>query len=168
MKILYFLICILLTQSVFSQKYALIDRNFKKPILFTDSVTINQVRNNYFPVRVEDLDSLLANFAYLIVELKSLQRSKFKLYKMKSGSTVTQIKTVSKAYGDSYDILLTTSANNVIAEYLVADNKTKNKNAIKNIKAFTNYIKKDKEMTIKEFREYNPIIYDATVYISTN
>lgn len=26
----------------FSQKYALIDRDFKKPILFTDSVTVSQ------------------------------------------------------------------------------------------------------------------------------
>ncbi len=100
-------------------------------------------------------------------ELKSLQRSKFKLYKLKSGNTVTQIKTVSKAYGDSYGILLTTSANNVNAEYLVAYNKTKNKNAIKNLKAFVNYIKKDKELTIKEFHEYNPVIFDATVFIST-
>ncbi len=50
MKILYTLILIFFANYAFSQKYALVDRDFKKPILFTDSVTINQVSNNYFPI----------------------------------------------------------------------------------------------------------------------
>ena len=165
MKRSFTIIFFLFSVSVIAQKQALIDRSFKNPILFTDSVTISQVSSNYFPVAVKDLDSLVANLSYLKGTLTSLQRAKFKSYKLKCGNTEINIKTVPHAYGDSYDILLLTSVNNINAEYLLADNKSLNKKAIKNIDSFINFIKKDKQLIIKEFKEYNPFIYDATIYI---
>ena len=153
--------------SAYSQKYALIDRNFAKPILFTDSVTINQVSSNYFPVQVNDLDTLLANMQYLSTQLKYIQRSKFKSYNLRSGRTTMKITTVPQAYGDSYDILLFTSADNVNAEYLLANAKQLNKRAIKNLNSFVSFIKKDKDLVVREFKEYQPMVYDATVFIST-
>lgn len=102
-----------------AQKYALIDRDYKKPILFTDSVTVSQVSNNYFPVNVSDLDSLNANLEYIINQLENVERAKFKSYKLKSGNTQIQVNTVTHAYGDAYDILLVTNANNVIAEFYI-------------------------------------------------
>jgi hypothetical protein len=151
----------------YSQKYALIDRDFKKPILFTDSVTISQVNSNYYPIRTIDIDSVLANCNFLISELKNLQRAKFKSYKIHSGNTIVQVETVSKAYGDSYNIILQTKADIVIAEYLIASNRELNKRAIKNLLAFTNYIKSDKELVVHEFINYNPVIFDATVFINS-
>jgi len=157
---------LLTAASAFSQKYALIDRDFKKPILFTDSVTISQVSSNYFPIKTTDIDSLLANCNFLISELKTLQRAKFKSYKIRSGNTIVEVTTVSKAYGDSYNIMLQTKADIVIAEYLIASNQGLNKRAIKNLQAFIDYIKDDKDLVVHDFMNYVPIIFDATVYIN--
>ena len=82
MKSRFVIIFLVTGVSGFSQKYALIDRDFKKPILFTDSVTVSQVSKNYFPIRRLDIDSVLANCNYLISELQQLQRAKFKDYKI--------------------------------------------------------------------------------------
>jgi len=161
------LICVLfiIASTCKAQKYALIDRDFKKPLLFTDSVTINQVSSNYFPVRVDDLDSLNANLEYIKSQLTDVQRSKLKSYKLKSGNTEIQVNTISLAYGDAYDILLITKANNVNAEYLISSNKSLNKRAKKNISSFLEFIKKDKDIIIKEFKDFAPVLLDATVYI---
>ena len=160
----------ILTSLIFTasaQKYALIDRNFKKPILFTDSVTINQVTNNYFPIRVADIDSLNANLSFIIAQLSDIQRAKFKSYKLKSGNTIIQINTVAHAYGDAYDILLITSVDNLNAEYLLSSHKSLNKKAIKNINSLLEFLKKDKEIIINEFKDFKPVMLDATVYISS-
>ncbi len=148
-----------------AQKFALIDRDYKKPILFTDSVTISQVSSNYFPVRVNDLDSLIANLEYLKTQLNSVQRSKFKSYKLRSGSSIILVTAVKHAYGDAYDILLTTATGYLNAEYLLADNTILNKKSIRNINRFIDFVKKDKELIIKELKEYEPTILDPTIYI---
>ena len=168
MKAVWTILSILYSFNVSAQKFALIDRDFKKPIIFTDSVTINQVSKGYFPINVKDFDSLFANIIYLIDELKNIQRAKFKSYKIKSGSTTIQITTVPHAYGDAYNILLITSVNNLNAEYLLSNNQDLNKKATKKLNSFMNFIKKDSEIMVNEFKEYQPIIFDATVYIQSN
>ena len=60
---------------------------------------------------------------------------------------------------------MASSISNVIAEYLLADNRNKNKKAIKNVNYFIEYIKKDKEIFIRDLGEYEPVMLDATIYI---
>ena len=158
------LICLTFA-NVAGQKFALIDRDFKKPILYTDSVTVSQVSNNLFPIKVTDLDSLIGNLKFVQNELKGLQRAKFVSYKLSSGQTATKVVTVSKAYGDSYNVFLTTAAGLVVADYLLVDNRQLNKRGIKKIQEFIDYIKTDKALTIHDFIEYHPVLYDATVFI---
>ena len=120
MKIVSLLVLILVSYSAAAQKYALIDRDFKKPILYTDSVTINQVSNKYFPVNAKDFDSLFANITYISGQLKSVQRAKFKSYKLRSGSTIIQVVAVPHAYGDAYNITLSSKRATVIVDFLLA------------------------------------------------
>lgn len=167
MKLLSLLIFIFLGLSLSAQKYALVDRSFKKPILFSDSVTINQVSKGYFPINVKDMDSLFANISYIREQLKGVQRAKFKSYKIKSGNTIIQLTTIPHAYGDAYNILLITTANNLNAEYLLSDNQALNKKAVKKLNSFMDFIKKDKDIMVNEFKQYEPVIFDATVYISS-
>ena len=167
MKSIFTCILTLLIFTASAQKYALVDRNFKNPILFTDSVTINQVTNNYFPIRVADIDTLNANLSFIIGQLSDIQRAKFKSYKLKSGNTIIQINAIAHANGDAYDILLITSVDNINAEYLLSSHKSLNKKAIKNIKSLLDFLKKDKEIIINEFKDFKPVLLDATVYISS-
>lgn len=165
MKAILTTLFIFISALSFSQKYALIDRDFKKPILFTDSVTINQVSNNYFPIKVTDLDSLVANLEYIQKQLGNIQRSKFKSYRLQSGTTNTKVSTVPHAYGDAYDITLLTNANNVNAEYLLVSNVDMNKKAVKKISKFISFIQQDKSIVIKKYKEFEAVLLDATIYV---
>ena len=45
-----------------SQKIALLSQDFKKPILYTDSVTIGQITGGYFAVGINDFDTCVSEF----------------------------------------------------------------------------------------------------------
>ncbi len=49
----------------FDQKVALLDKKLKQPIIFTDSVTVEQINRGYIPVEVKDLDTFYANITYV-------------------------------------------------------------------------------------------------------
>ena len=63
-KLLLILISAICNSS-FGQKIALIDTKFKTPILFTDSVSVNQVSNALLPIRVDEFDTLNAHLEFL-------------------------------------------------------------------------------------------------------
>lgn len=62
--------------SSFGQKIALIDTKFKNPILFTDSVSVNQVSNAFLPIRVDEFDTLNAHLEFIKKVLSEPKRSK--------------------------------------------------------------------------------------------
>ncbi|MGE5108180.1 MAG: hypothetical protein ACM3H8_11590, partial [Sphingobacteriales bacterium] len=62
MKILFFMILFSsVSESVYSQRVALLNLNFKSPILYTDSLTVEQVNSGYFPVEEASIHTFLAN-----------------------------------------------------------------------------------------------------------
>ena len=65
----------LLTLNGFSQKTALLSNDFKKAILYTDSVTLEQIASGYFPISVKDFDTLIGSLSYLKKILKEPGRS---------------------------------------------------------------------------------------------
>ncbi len=73
------------------QKIALLSTDFKRPIIYTDSLTVEQISNALFPVSVENFDTLYANLDYIHSMLKKVQRSKMKSFELHSGSTIISI-----------------------------------------------------------------------------
>jgi hypothetical protein len=68
MKLLL-IFALLLPVTLMAQKIALLDRGFKRPILFTDSATMEHMVQNYFPVHVGDLRSILKTTDWLIATI---------------------------------------------------------------------------------------------------
>jgi len=59
-----------------AQKYALLDKDLKLPILYTDSISVQQIKQGYFPIEKEKIDSFLANLNYISNLLNERTRSK--------------------------------------------------------------------------------------------
>jgi hypothetical protein len=98
------LLSIILLASVKSsaQKTALLDVEFKKPIIYTDSVTVEQIKSGLFPVSTDNFDTLYANIQYLHSMLKKVQRSKMQSFELHSGSTKINISRIPFSNGDRY------------------------------------------------------------------
>src|SRR5215203_2330029 len=98
-----------------SQKYALIDINTKLPILYTDSVSVEQVSRGYFPVEKNSIDTFLANINYISGLIKQGTRAKMESFDLISGATKLTVKRVPYAYGDRYEVIGESKAGEVKA-----------------------------------------------------
>jgi hypothetical protein len=127
----------------YSQKIALLDRKMKQPILYTDSVSLEQLRSGYFPVLRKDLDS----FTVAIKQFKNLvasdQRSKADSYELKTGFTKFSAQTVRMAYGDRYHIITTTDLGYLSGSMTIASGNDKNKRTIENLENLIKYIQRN-------------------------
>ena len=151
-----------------AQKVALLDIDYKKPVLFTDSVSISQLAQGYFPVEVSKIDSFIANLKYVRDRVNpkvNVHRSKTNSFRLKAGSTYIKVETVPHAYGDSYNVYLQSSVSGISADYLLASHEMLTKGIAKRINAFIKYLKKDKSLTINEYQEYSPTEIDQIIYI---
>ena len=70
--------------TICAQQFALIDKNFKLPILYTDSVTVEQVKQGFFPIENRAVDTLVANIKYLKQILEVRQRAKMQAFELNS------------------------------------------------------------------------------------
>lgn len=90
----------------FSQyRYALLDRAYRKPVLYQDSVTKDDLRNGYFPIYADQIDSL-QKFVEVFTKYNKLglKRTYFLNEDYQTSSISFKIKNVQHAYGDLYDI----------------------------------------------------------------
>lgn len=160
-------VCIFLCISIFPilsfcQKIALINTSFKQPIIYTDSLTVEQISSGLFPVSAENFDTLYANLDYIHSMLKKLQRSKMKSFELQSGSTTITIQRVPFSNGDRYISVAKTKINELEAKYNltpVDQSNTKNANRIEK---FMDYMKKNKDL-FKVPYAIHPKIYNVVV-----
>lgn len=135
-----FFISIFFANFAIGQKIALLSSNHKSPILYTDSITVNQIKQGYFPVSSQNFDTLYANLKFLNAMLSERQRSKMQSFSLKAGSTVIEIERLPFAYGDRYKAVVITKIGNTTAKMELFDPKKSNKNNAKEIKELMNYV----------------------------
>jgi hypothetical protein len=145
----------------FSQKIALLSNDFKTPILYTDSLTIEQVSSGRFAVSVDDLDTLVASFAYLKDLLKDLTRSKLESWEFRSGKSVIKTVRMPKAYGDRYEIVVMSKFDEITSIFDVSTEKTNKKNSDR-IEKILKYIEKNRTV-LREWYEITPKMYEVIV-----
>lgn len=161
----YFLILLLIPSLTYAQKYALIDKNIKLPVIYTDSVSVHQVTQGYFPVEKSKIDTFLANLNYIADLHSSITRSKMKSFELRSGSNIMEVSRVPMAYGDQYFVKTVTRAGNVVAEaHLSPSMKKSNKKHRKHFLSIINYITQNQSL-FGEYREIQPKLYN--VYVIT-
>jgi hypothetical protein len=143
-----------------SQKIALFDTKFTQPIIFTDSVTLEQITKGYFPVEVNNFDTLYANLNYIKNMLSKRQRAKMKSFELRAGNTILTISRVPFAYGDRYSTIAKTKIKELESDYVLTDFNKKNSDNLFKIERLMSYMKNNKEL-FKAPNEITPKIYNV-------
>jgi hypothetical protein len=157
------LICLIIAAlPCFSQKTALLDKKLKQPIIFTDSVTLEQVKRGYLPIEVKDLDTFYANLGYIETMLSKPQRAKMSSFDLRAGSSAIQVSRIPMAYADRYNVIFTSMINEINAKYVVGDGKKSNKEIAESIKDLKKYLSSNKSLFTRTY-EIQPKIYNVVV-----
>ena len=138
-KLLLILISAMCNSS-FGQKIALIDTKFKTPILFTDSVSVNQVSNALLPIRVDEFDTLNAHLEFIKKVLSEPKRSKMQSFDLKTQTISISVSRIPMAYADRYIIIMQTLNNGINATYKILRPESPHKDGVKRIDKFRKYI----------------------------
>ena len=109
---IYFLLLFSLT-SFAQKKYTLLERGWHREPLFTDTITKENVKSGYWPVYISELDSLL-KFVGTFKKLNkhSLNRTYFNNDDFKTTNITFDIANIRHAYGDMYNIDITSNVEN--------------------------------------------------------
>lgn len=157
------LLCIALGLSfnASAQKNALINTDLKSPIIFTDSVTVEQVRT-LFPVGVNNFDTLYANLDYLNKMVKTRQRAKMQSFELHSGNVVIKVSRVPFSNGDRYAMKAVSKEDNIVSVFNISDINKSNKKTSERIEKIMSYLKSNKSL-FKDPYDVHPKIYNAVV-----
>lgn len=166
MKRITLFFTLFITSSVFSQKVALLKTDLTSPIIFTDSVTINQISQHYIPIEKKDYDTVYSILWHLrgFLDGNDIKRAKMKSFEMRAGSTTFKITTVPHAYGDCYDIDMITKVNEITSNYRLADGKKLNKKNSLKLEQFMNYMKSEKSVFNENYVEKELHMYNIEIY----
>jgi hypothetical protein len=147
------------------QKIALLDPEFKKPILYTDSVTLDQISSKLIPIQANTFDTISTQLKYIKDLLSNkIQRAKMKSFELRSGLTIIKVTSVKHAYGDSYDVDFVTKADDISSNFRFAKNEDLNKGNIKKIDRLLNYMKNASSLFNNGYVEMQPKLYEVVVY----
>ena len=114
MKQLITFLFLFLSITTFSQKkYTLLERGWHREPLFVDSISKENIKNGYWPVYTSDLDSLL-KFVGTFRKLNKLglNRTYFNNDDFKTANITFDITNIRHAYGDMYNIDITSNVGN--------------------------------------------------------
>lgn len=157
-----FFITISLAFQTYAQKIALLHKEFKEPIIFTDSLTVEQVHSGYFPIEVNNIDTFYANLNYLKQMLGVRQRAKLEAFELRAGNSQFKIERVPFAYGDKYSIKAHNKINEIESIYTISRMKLSNKKNAERINDLMKYISNNKSL-FKIPYEIHPKIYNVVV-----
>ncbi|MEO8932814.1 MAG: hypothetical protein ABI295_00785 [Xanthomarina sp.] len=145
-----------------AQKIALLNTGFKSPIVYTDSVTVQQTTSGLFPVNVNDFDTLYANLDYLNKMLKVRQRAKMKSFELHAGQTEIKISRVPFSNGDRYVIKATTTIGELQSNLYLTDVNQSNKRNSERLEKIMVYMKTNKSL-FKAPISIQPKIYNVVI-----
>jgi hypothetical protein len=158
----FLLSCLLFPFFGLSQHYALIDKKLKLPILYTDSVTVEQISSGWFPIENKHIDTLVADLYYLKDMLDVRQRSKMKSFELRASNSVIHTDRVPFAYGDRYNARMSAQCGEVTASMLLTTPGESNKTNLKSIMRLLSYLKSNRSFW-KEAYNVTPKVYNVVV-----
>lgn len=162
MKRFTFTILILCTLSSYSQRISLLDKNFKQPILFTDSISAEQIKSGYFPIETNNLDTFYSNVKYIIDMLKIRQRAKMQSFELRAGSSTIKVSRVPYAYGDRYLGAVRNQFNEVEAVMPLLNHTVSNKDNANRLQKLLDYLTRNKSL-FREPYAITPKLYNVVV-----
>jgi hypothetical protein len=151
-----------LSTNISAQKIGLINTKFKDPILYTDSLTTNQLYGGYFPFLVSEIDSLYSALEYFKELVSKRQRIKMQYFEFRFNGCVIKTERIPMGYGDRYKIQLTNTIGDNTATYELGNGKITNLILLGRLNNFIEYLKNEKTITLKPYTKA-PRIYNIVV-----
>lgn len=135
------LIVLLLPVGLVAQRIALIDRGFKRPILFIDSATTEDVLNDYFPVHIEDMRSILKTTDWFISSIDAGGAPIKDVSDVPAGKSTFFYSELALRKYVLHNIVLSTSTSGFSTSLKLVRFDDSRKRAIQKLLIFTDYIK---------------------------
>lgn len=148
------LLSVLLPVLAGAQKLALIDRSFKTPISFTDSVSRLQVLQNRFIIYSQDIDSLIRvteRFAQYINTGKVHEPATFDIF---TGHSHIVAMTRKAGHINSYHLVLSTRTDNIGTSITIVSSAGKRK-AMQKLNIFLDHLRNNRSL-LKDARRAAP------------
>ena len=140
MKLLLFF-AMLLPAVLAAQKIALIDRGFKRPIQYTDSVTTEHLFQDYFPIHVEDLRTVIKTADRYISSIDAGgAQSKMEDDVPAGKSRFIHIGSVMRKY-TLHHIVLSTRTSDLTTSMKLVQFEDSRKRAVQKLLIFNDYVK---------------------------
>lgn len=162
MKNTLLILCFIFPLSMCAQKITLLNTDFKSPIIYTDSVTVQQTTTGLFPVSINDFDTLYANLDYLKKMLEIRQRAKMESFELHAGLTIIKIIRTPFSNGDRYVMKATTNIGELQSNLYLADTKQTNKRNAEKLTKVMTYMKTNKDL-FKKPNAIQPKIYNVVI-----
>lgn len=141
MKYIFVFCLAIISLKVLGQKVALLDKNLKQPINFTDSLTEDHIQKEFIPVEVKDLDTFYANLNYIEAMLSNPQKSNLSTFELRAGSSIFVVTRLLRASNDDrYNISLNNTINDVNSRYILANGNKTNREVKYDVKDLKNYL----------------------------
>lgn len=140
---LFILAFLIHSLNVSAQKYLLIDKGLYRAYRSVDSVTKEDLKSGWYPILKTDVDSVIKTLdVFVTIFKKGLNREGFIEYQ--SESLQFEIISIPHAYGDRYDITMTSITDAGKLSLRISSALLKNRDNQERIKNLYNYIKSGK------------------------
>ena len=143
------------------QRVALLHKDFEKPIIYTDSVTAEQM-TDYFPVEIKDFDTLHASLRELSKMLRTRQRSKFESFEYRAGSTILKTTKQTKTHGDAFFVTAITKVDEIQSVYSLTKKSNNNASNARRLDKILSYISTNKSL-FKSPYTVSPKYYNVVI-----
>ena len=160
------ILLILLSFTGICQRFALIDTHTRLPILYTDSISVQQLKQGYFPVEKGTIDSFLANIKYMSNLYEFKGRTKMTSFELRNGITTIKVERAPFERGDRFIINGETKWGEVTSVYNFANKVTSNKENHKRFEKLINYITGNQSL-YSGYKFIQPRVYNMYV-VKTN
>lgn len=124
-----------------AQSIALVDRDFKRPMTLTQTLSIAQLAGRHFPIHTADLDSVIEVTATLARQIADRTAPESEMQVITAGKSKFAI-TIQKAGNyNTYRVLLSTMSDNLGASLELVNDRDNNYSAVQKLYIFLDYLK---------------------------
>lgn len=126
-----------------AQKLYLIDRAFQRPLLVSDTVSLNEVSKGLMPIHVKDIDALLKGIAWLTDNIDNGKFKKDEVKDMHAGYTrfITRIERTGSM--NKYNVVLNTKVGNINTSMVVVAREN-SKRALQRLYILADYLRNNR------------------------
>jgi hypothetical protein len=137
----------------FGQKWALLDRNRKLPILYTDSVTAEQLSKGFFPIEKTCIDSFTTALESIYERLEKNTKSKLDNITYPICTLMFEMNITHFAYGDRYNIIITSNTSPIQTKWRIVKDSEPNRVNANRVELLIKYLKNNKETDIYRIKK---------------